>query len=291
MASEVHVLVVGASDGFEEMTVKSLDRYESLWSRYLPDSDVSRMNRAGGRGVTVAPETITLIRASKHAYRASGGRFDPTVLGTLVAAGDINARPGSRGTITRAEGLLSSPPDGGCDRIEVLDDESTVLMPTGVGFDPGGIGKGLAADLVVLELLDSGASGAMVNIGGDMRAEGTPPSGSRWAVAVEDPFNPEAVVATLRFDNGAVATSSTSGRRLPSGDGHLIDPGTRRPLIDPDVSCTVVAGAAWLAEAFAKAALVAGGDMGLKLVDDARMAALMVSADGLRISDRLSIFL
>ena len=53
--------------------------------------------------------------------------------------------------------------DDGCTPVRLLD---------GVGFDPGGIGKGLAADLVATAAVDLGADGAMVSLGGDLRVAG-----------------------------------------------------------------------------------------------------------------------
>ena len=60
-------------------------------------------------------------------------------------------------------------------------------LPAGSGFDPGGIGKGLAADIVSAELLAAGARGACVNLGGDLRVTGEAPGGGTWTVAVEHP--------------------------------------------------------------------------------------------------------
>src|SRR2546428_658254 len=78
-----------------------------------------------------------------------------------------------------------------------------VRLPVGTGFDPGGIGKGLAADSVVDELRADGAAGVCVNIGGDVRVEGDSPSGEAWTVAVEHPDRPGAI-ARVGIRRGAV---------------------------------------------------------------------------------------
>ncbi|MGO9197832.1 MAG: FAD:protein FMN transferase [Acidimicrobiales bacterium] len=70
--------------------------------------------------------------------------------------------------------------------IEIVRDG--VYLPPKVGIDSGGIGKGLAADVVVEELLQSGAAGVCVNLGGDLRAGGVPPDGSGWTIAVDHPW-------------------------------------------------------------------------------------------------------
>ena len=61
----------------------------------------------------------------------------------------------------------------GCDGIIVDRTASSVTLPRDVEIDPGGLGKGLAADLVTAELLAAGARGVLVNLGGDLRVAAT----------------------------------------------------------------------------------------------------------------------
>src|SRR5205814_4638480 len=119
-----------------------------------------------------------------------------------------------------AGGDTTSPLAAGAAGIEI--DGDRVRLPAGVGFDPGGIGKGLAADLVVAEALAAGAAGACVNLGGDLRVAGeppddpstdSPPTGSAaWTVAVEHPASTDPL-ALLGLHDGAAATSTTLRRR------------------------------------------------------------------------------
>src|SRR6185503_2885871 len=91
-----------------------------------------------------------------------------------------------------------------------------VRLPAGCGFDPGGIGKGLAADKVVADLIGAGAVGACVNLGGDLRVAGDAPNGDAWTIAVEDPWSCDAL-ADIGVRYGAVATSSIARRRWSVG--------------------------------------------------------------------------
>ena len=63
-----------------------------------------------------------------------------------------------------------------------------VTLPLGVTLDPGGIGKGFAADLTAAALVEAGAAGALVDVGGDLSATGCPPAAEGWAVTVPDPL-------------------------------------------------------------------------------------------------------
>src|SRR5207244_11191700 len=98
----------------------------------------------------------------------------------------------------------------GCTDIAV--DGREVRLPAGTGFDPGGIGKGLAADMVVAEATASGAAGVCVNLGGDLRVTGLDPTDAAWTVAVEHPLA-ATPLAYLGLRDGAVATSTTLRRR------------------------------------------------------------------------------
>jgi thiamine biosynthesis lipoprotein len=159
---------------------------------------------------------------------------------------------------------------------------STVLLPPGVGFDPGGIGKGYAADLVVAEMLALGAAGACVSVGGDLRAEGEGIGGAGWKVAVEHPMD-EDPAALIALASGAVATSSSVRRAWgPNGHRrhHLIDPSTGLPARTGVLSTTAIAAEAWRAEVLAKAAFVSGVTGGLALLSSVGADGLVVDADG-----------
>jgi thiamine biosynthesis lipoprotein len=153
------------------------DRVEELerrWSRFRPDSEISRLNALAGSPMAVSPETLGLIGRALEGARVTGGRYDPTVLGDLLRAGydrsfeEVGAAGAAGG---------GSPLGRGWARVVVDAAGSSVTLPAGVGLDPGGIGKGYAADLVVEELRAAGAAGVCVNLGGDLRAEGRAPGG------------------------------------------------------------------------------------------------------------------
>ena len=221
-----------------------------------------------------------------EAWRLTGGGFDPMQLHAVTAAGydrsfeeltaDGDVRPDSSPPpVTSGRFDLSLP---GCTDIEFGD--GTITIPAGVGFDPGGIGKGLAADLVAFELMEAGAAGVCVNMGGDVRVIGRSPTGSGWTVAIEHPQQ-SSPIALVGLAEGAVATSSVL-RRLWTVGGerrhHLIDPATGQPSTSDVALATVVASHAWLAEVLAKAVLLRGTERAFDLLDDSA-AALIVGHD------------
>lgn len=241
----------GAEPSLDAVVALVAER-EARWSRFLDGSDVSRLNSSGGRAVVVHPETIELVEAACRWWAATVGRFDPTVLNALVAAGYDRDRAAGHGPIG------TGAPAPGCGGIEVDRSAGTIRLPARVGIDLGGIGKGWTADLLADELQAHPAG--LIDLGGDLRVWGEPPAGGGWPVAVDD-LRDGSRLALLGLADGAVATSSTLRRCWSDGERrahHLIDPGSGRPTDGEVVSVTVVAGRAAGAEVLAKAALVAG---------------------------------
>jgi FAD:protein FMN transferase len=282
MGSSAHLLVEGADSDLLERARRRVVDLEQRWSRFLPDSELCRINAAGGRPVRVSAETARIVRRGVQAWKVTGGLFDPTVLPALEHAGYDrtfeDVVPG------RAGGSRSRPSPArapGCAAVEVDDD--TVRLPPGVRLDLGGIGKGYAADLVAYELRQWGAGGACVNLGGDVRVSGSCLDGAGWGVAVADPFDNGNDLTTVSLREGAVATSSRLRRRWRRGPRelhHLIDPRTGEPARSAVVAVTVVSAQAHWAEILAKAALVAGIDAGSRLLATHGLSALLVSSTG-----------
>lgn len=258
MGSDAHVIVVGAP-GLLDLAQRRLDDLEARWSRFRDDSELSRVNAANGAPVVVSADTFTLLVHARDAWRVTGGAFDPTVLEALKAAGY------DRDFAAIRQVSQTAPPQGstasGCADIDLDPIVRSIRLPLGVTIDLGGIGKGFAADLVTGDLLEAGARGACVNLGGDLRVDGAAPEGAEWVIAIErDGDQALRPRPSLRLVSGAVATTSRARRTWRRGDTtchHIIDPRTGRPADTPWVSATVIAARAVHAEPFAKAAFLA----------------------------------
>jgi FAD:protein FMN transferase len=279
MGGEAHIQVVGGATGLLDAAEERVADLETRWSRFRKDSEISMLNAMPGFPVVVSPETFELVDKAVFAWKKTGGAFDPTVLGALASIGYNR----SFDTISGQARIQPAGGSPGCSGIELDRGELAITLPFGVTVDPGGIGKGLAADIVARELLAAGASGAMVNMGGDVRVAGRSSEDDGWTVLVEDPFDSSEEMVRIHLPDGGVATSSKLERRWQI-DGtdfhHLIDPGTGLPFDGDVVAVTVVAGTAWWAEVMTKAVFAVGADLAASVLDNAR--ALVVDADGRR---------
>lgn len=291
MASAAHLVGVGSPAGVLEAGLAELERLEQRWSRFLPGSDISRLNALPRGGAAAVDDTTMILVATMiEAWRATDGVFDPTVLPALVAAGYSTSIDDPRRS-ARADEIDAMPADVtmegasalGLGGVELDTSVGMVRVPVGVSLDPGGIGKGLAADLVVHQMLAGGAQGALVAVGGDLSMSGRPPQRDGWNIAIEHPDRAGDVLCQVMVDGGGVATSSTRSRRwMHRGRErhHLIDARTGQQAVTDLASVTVFAGTAWQAEAHATAALAAGSAGALGLLAQRGLQGVAVCVDG-----------
>ena len=283
MGTTAHVVVTGEPSDLIDQARRRLAELEGRWSRFLPDSELSRLNQLSGSPVVVSPLTFEVIERACAWWRTTGGAFDPTILPALVAAGydrDFGElqRASSPGPGTRGM------PAPGCAEIELDALVGSVCLPPGVALDLGGIAKGFAADVLAQELIATGAQGACVNVGGDLRVMGRAPMGDAWVVSVDAEMRDAASPPSLALAAGAVATSSRARRTWQRGERtyhHLIDPRAGSPAATRFASATVVAGRAVDAEVLAKATLLAADtSAAAQLLAKHRACGLLVDESG-----------
>jgi thiamine biosynthesis lipoprotein len=256
-----------------------LDCHRRL-SRFLPDSELSRLNADERETVPVSPLMLDFRRAAGRAAERSGGLVDPTILPALRAAGYAGSLSG-RDPGDLATGIAGRPvtrpgaPDP-AERWRAIAFDAvagTVTRPPGLEIASGGVAKGWAADAAAAML--RGAPTLAVDCAGDIRVGGS--AGVGRAIAVADPFGGEPVAA-LTVHSGGVATSGIGRRRWRNRDGstghHLIDPASGRPCFSGVVQATALAPSAEEAELRAKAALLAGPDAASEWLPDGGLLVL-----------------
>ena len=203
-------------------------------SRFRGDGELSRVNATAGSWTTVSSGFAELMESALAAYERTSGRFDPTLMGAMVAAGydrdfdDIVAG-------ARAE-LHPGRPAGGAGDVQL--DGRRLLLPAGTALDLGGVAKGWTVDRAALDAVATGLPWALIDAGGEIRLAGEPPPRG-VEIAVEDPEAVETDVGRIVLQDGALATSSVTRRRWGPGLHHLIDPETVAPATGPVLQATV----------------------------------------------------
>ncbi len=295
------------------------DEVDARLSRFRPESELSRLNAAAGDWFAASDVLYECAALAIESAECSGGLFDPTMLRQLCELGydrdfaaiehreapdqasrSVNATANGS-TVEQGNSLVASgmspqtrpahakPVPHAAWRAIALDPRRRrIRLPAGVYLDFGGIAKGWAAD-VALARYCATFSGALVNVGGDLRAQGGPQPGELWSVGIRDPRlelsgidDPATHLATARLSRGAMATSGAV-RRWWLRDGqrqhHLLDPRTGQPIPlwtaggdEPDsliATATAFAPTAAQAEVAAKVALLRGYPGALAAVESA----------------------
>lgn len=272
------ITLVGGSEQLLTACWALADTCEELWSRFLPDSDISRINWSEGAPVRIAPLTRQLIAAMIAGHKLSEGSYDPTLLPLVLKAGySTSATDASRTTTLPA----SAHAPGHLESVAFSDSE--VVVPRGTTLDPGGMGKGVAADVIAHYAMENGAFGVMVELGGDIVIHGQAPDGVAWRLGVEDPFDTHAHLAIVRIQQGAIVTSSQLKRRFGTPDApthHLINPATEVSADSPVQTVTVIAASGARAEALTKAGFQRSPRLYLDWLPTVGAAGFIVMADG-----------
>jgi thiamine biosynthesis lipoprotein len=250
-------------------------------SRFREDSELSRVNAAGGREVSIGPLLTEALAAGLHAARSTEGAVDPTVGGAMRRIG-YDRDFASVGRVGGPIQLVAERVPG-WQVIELDAGRRRVRVPSGVQLDLGATAKALAADRAARSALEVTGGGVLVSLGGDVAMAGPPPEGG-WRVLVTDdhaaPLDAPGQVVSLT--GGGLATSSTTVRRWERGRvalHHIVDPATGLPA----ESCwrTVSVGAATCVDANAAAtAAIVWGESAPDWLERHRLPSRLVHVDG-----------
>ena len=220
-----------------------IDRLERELSRFLPNSDIGRINSlAAGETTQVGPATLECLLVARHMYDLTGGAFD-IAIGTGLPALELDA-----------DACLVRP------------------LAAGIRLDLGGIGKGYAVDLAAELLEEWGLDRALVH-GGFSSVLALEPGANTdgWPLTLSDPSSPGRILSRLEVRQTAFGASG-----LRKGD-HIVDPRTGQPAIVRRAAWVAVP-----RPPAARAASPAGGGprLAAAAVADALTTAFMILPDG-----------
>jgi FAD:protein FMN transferase len=235
MGTMFHIVAYGNRRERIELAIaeafREARRIDGMLSNYRPESELSRVNRLAGRGpISVSGELFRFLSACFAYSRESEGSFDVTVGPLVKVFGFYNGmgRLPQDHEILRALGKVGY-------RNLILDEQNTKVgfVHDGMELDPGGIGKGLAADKMAEILRCAEVYSALIFAGGStIYALGTPPNQPGWKVTIKDPRKPSTTIETVALKNEAVSTSGNYERFFWSDGrvvGHILDPRTGSP--------------------------------------------------------------
>lgn len=257
-------------------------RLERLFSRFLPESEISRVNRSAGiRSIKVSPETYTILSQATEYARSLPGCFDVTVQPLVAlwqAARESLAQP-DPASIEQTLPLVNY-------RDLLLDPVETTagLKYSGQSVDLGGIGKGLAGDRILDVYRKYGVTSAYSNLGGNVVTLGVKPDASPWYIGIQHPRREKDLIGVVSVINQTVVTSGDYQRTYTDNQGkqrhHILDPLTGFPAESGLVSVTIVAENSLSADVLSTAIFIAGLEKGIEFLKAIpQTQAILVDAD------------
>lgn len=248
--------------GCEEICKK----YDSMFSNKIEDSEISRINNAGGAPVEVSPETVTLIKKAIYYSDLSNGVFDITIA-PVSNLWDFHADepvPPAAETVAEAASHV--------DYKNILIRDNTIqLLDPYAAIDVGAIAKGYIADRLKDYLKDHGIRHALINLGGNVLAMGKKLDGSDYNIGIQKPFDHTGEpITSIRLSDKSVVTSGTYQRYFESEGKmyhHILDPHTGYPCENNLHSVTIITNSSLTADALSTTCFLLGYDKGLRLVN------------------------
>ncbi|UCD50967.1 MAG: FAD:protein FMN transferase [Phycisphaerales bacterium] len=200
-----------------------LDRIEGELSRYIENSDVTRINHLpAGKPLPLGLETLECLRISQQVHARTKGAFDVTIGFLLDCWRDEDKQP----RVPSAEELSFARAHTGMSNLRLDETRCTVeLFISPIRIDLGGVGKGYGVDRMADLLREWDVERALIHGGfSSVLALEAPQEMAGWPVTLSDPNDRRRILARLELKGGAV-----SGSGLEKGQ-HIIDPRVARPI-------------------------------------------------------------
>lgn len=284
MGTFAHVIAVAPDQRTANKSIdaalQQLQTIESLMSYHRDDSEIAILNRSAyERPLKVSKDTFQVVQKAIEFSSLSDGAFDITV-GPLV---DLWRKAAEANSVPSDSKLADARAKIGYEKL-ILDPNkmSIQFAVDGMKLDLGGIAKGYGIDKAVEAMQSCGATGGLVDVGGNIRCFGKPKAKPHWLIGIQDPNEIEnrkpkiensidvgKPLVILKLNDGAVATSGHYRRFVSIGGkkfSHIIDTKTGFSS-DKLASVTIIAKDAITADALSTAVIVMGAENGLALIE------------------------
>ncbi|MDD3415743.1 MAG: FAD:protein FMN transferase [Lachnospiraceae bacterium] len=246
--------------------ISSCKYYENLFSKTITTSDVSLINQAAGRPVTVSDDTIYLIQKAISYSELSNGAFDITI-GPVSDLWDFKSE---NPKIPQSSKIQSALSHVDYTTIKVTD-KTVQLKDPAAKIDLGGIAKGYIADQLKALLISKGVKNAMINLGGNVYALGSKENGTPYTIGIQKPFaDLNTVLLSLPISNQSVVSSGPYERFFEKNGTlyhHIIDTTTGYPVKNDLYGVTILSDDSVDGDALSTTCFALGKKEGIELIN------------------------
>ncbi|MCR4742942.1 MAG: FAD:protein FMN transferase [Treponema sp.] len=226
---------------------KRIQELDKILSSVDSQSQLYSLNHACGKEFTSGPELEKLIRYGLEKAEESQGAFNPLIF-PLIYEWGFTSKNYKVPSDQKIQDLLAFT-----DYKKVSFEDGKIILPEGMAFDFGALGKGFAGDCAIEILKENGVESAILDLGGNIQLLGKKESGENWKIGLRNPWggtDPSAIVKgsvplVLELNDCAVITSGGYERYFTADDGkkyiHILDGRSGYPVDNEIASSTIVA--------------------------------------------------
>lgn len=208
-----------------EECMELCDKYERIFSRTLPESELYRLNES--KNMDVSDELLELIQMGIDYGEKTDGLFDITIA-PVAALWDFTGENPHVPEQAELDTALSS-----VDYRNILVDGNHVILENNASIDLGALAKGYIADRLKEYLLSENVKSAIINLGGNVLCIGHKTDGTDFQVAIRRPFAEQNEVIDVTSVNDQTVVSSGIYERGFEENGiwyhHILNPFTGYP--------------------------------------------------------------
>ena len=246
-------------NGEQAMTaaVSEIQQLEKTLSVTKADSEISKINAAGGKKVTVSKETYDLLSACIQYGNDTDGLFDISIYPLVKLWGFTTEKYHVPDKAERDAVIKKID----YKKIELLSD-CQVRIPSGMAIDLGAAAKGYLSQKIIDLCKEKKVTSCILSLGGNVQTLNTRPDGKPWQIGIQNPNGQQgSLLAVLSVENKAVITSGGYERYFEE-DGntyiHILNPKTGYPADSGLVSVSVISENGMLADALSTSLYLMG---------------------------------
>ena len=277
-------------DELETLVFSELERYHKLFDAYNDYDGVNNIKtlneKAAIEPIKVDRDLFDMLSFAKQFYTATNGK-------TNVAMGSVlylwhehreDSLSGGETSIPETSKLVEKSRNTDIKNL-VLDEENLTVFFSDpeMRLDVGAIAKGFAADKIATLLRSMGYDSVAISLGGNVITIGKRADGKEWSIGVQDPFDPNGTVLSVKLEDKTLVTSGDY-QRYYYHEGkkyhHIIDPETLMPA-EYFSSVSIVCTNSTMADALSTALFCMPLEEGMALVEKLdSVEALWITPDG-----------
>jgi thiamine biosynthesis lipoprotein len=258
--------------------VQNLEAADKIFSHWRPDSELFQFNANPTTNDTVVhPQLHNLLKHAQWMHRETDGAFDPT-LGALVNLWGFGPEGKTRSSVPTEQQIEDVQKIIGLENLEISQNGNIRKKVSALQLDLSGSAKGEIIDQICNLLDRLNFHNFLVEIGGEVRAQGKGRNGNGWIVGLETGGSREIDLISVPLRNYAVATSGTYRLKKTNPNStrnasHLLNPKTGYPVVHNLIAVNTFAPTARDADAWATALMIMGLEKGMQQAEEMDLVA------------------